>query len=199
VRSYNSRTAAVSPGPLGYGWTFTYGISLTTPDSGATVLVTFGTGRADVFTRQSDGSYSAAAGQFDALTANGDGTYDVRDKMQTDYHFNGAGALLSISNHNGNATTLGYNGAGQLTTIAVAGGRSLTLAYNGDGRIASVTDNSGRTVSFTYSLAGDLTAVTDARGYVTVYSYGSWALLMTLFRKGNADRRGKDQKVCVTS
>jgi len=179
ARSYNSRTAALSPGPLGYGWTFTYGISLTTPDSGATVLVTFGTGRTDVFTRQSDGSYSAAAGQFDALTANGDGTYDVRDKVQTDYHFDSTGALLSISDHNGNATTLGYNGNGQLTTVAVAGGRSLTLAYNGDGRIASVTDNSLRTVSFAYSPAGDLTAVTDARGYVTVYSYDSGHQLLT--------------------
>jgi hypothetical protein len=46
-RSYNSRTAADSPGPLGYGWTFTYGatLSVSTGPAGNQVLVTFGSGR----------------------------------------------------------------------------------------------------------------------------------------------------------
>ena len=172
-RAYNSRTAATSPGPLGYGWTFTYGISLTTALSGSTpiVQVTFGSGRTDLFTRQSNDSYAPASGQFDALAANADGTYDVTDKDQTVYHFAGSGALQTIADHNGNVTTLTYNGAGQLGVVSVAGGRALSFGYDGDGRIASVTDNSGRHVTFGYSPAGDLTSATDPLGNTTTYGY----------------------------
>ncbi len=172
-RAYNSRTAATSPGPLGYGWTFTYGISLTTALSGSTpiVQVTFGSGRTDFFTQQSNGSYAPASGQFDALAANADGTYDVTDKDQTVYHFAASGALQIIADHNGNVTTLTYNGAGQLGAVSVAGDRSLSFGYNGDGRIASVTDNSGRRVAFGYSPAGDLTSVADPLGNTTTYGY----------------------------
>jgi len=39
ARGYNSRTAAAALGPLGYGWTWTYGISLTTAMSDSTPTV----------------------------------------------------------------------------------------------------------------------------------------------------------------
>lgn len=173
ARAYNSRTATTSPGPLGYGWTFTYGISLTTALSGSTpiVQVAFGSGRTDLFTQQADGSYAPAPGQFDTLAANADGTYDVTDKDQTVYHFAGSGALQTISDHNNNVTALTYNGAGQLGAVSVAGGRSLSFGYDGDGRIASVSDNSGRSVTFGYSPAGDLTGVADPLGNTTAYGY----------------------------
>jgi len=189
TRSYNSRTAAALPGPLGYGWTYTYGISLTTSMSGSTPLVevTFGSGRTDLFSRQSDGTYAAAPDQFDTLTANADGTYDMADLHQTDYHFGGNGTLLSITARNGNVTSLSYNGNGQLATVSVAGGRSLSFSYDGDGHIASVTDNSGRSVTFGYSLAGDLTSVTDPRGHTTTYGYdGAHQLTSGVDRNGHA-------------
>jgi len=194
ARSYNSRTAAISPGPLGYGWSWTYGIALTsapavsgTVPASPTVQVTFGTGRTDFFTGQSDGSYAAAPGQFDTLAATLDGGYDVTDKDGTVYHFSSAGALQSMTDHNGNVTSLAYNVAGQLSTVSVAGGRSLTLAYNGDGRIAAVTDNSGRAVTFGYSPTGDLTTVTDPRGHTTTYGYdGGHQLVSGLDRNGRA-------------
>jgi len=171
ARSYNSRTAAVSPGPLGYGWTFTYGISLTTPDNGSTIHVTFGTGRADIFHRQTDGSYVAASRQFDTLAANRDGAYDVRDKKQYDYHFSQGGALQSITDRSGNVTTLTYSGSGHLASVSAAGSRSLAFSYNGGGQISAVTDNSGRTVLFGYSSAGDLTTAIDPRGNSLTYAY----------------------------
>jgi len=173
ARGYNSRTASLAPGPLGYGWTWTYGISLTTAMSGGTptVQVTFGTGRADVFTGQPDGTYAAAPGQFDALTANSDGSYDVTDKDQTVYHFSSGGALQRITDRNGNVTALSYNGGGQLTAVSAAGGRAFALSDNGDGCIASVTDNSGRGITFGYSSAGDLISVTGPRGHTTGSAY----------------------------
>jgi len=135
------------------------------------VQVTFGTGRADVFTGQPDGTYTAAPEQFDALAANSDGSYDVTDKDQTVYHFSSGGALQRITDRNGNVTSLGYNGGGQLTTVSAAGGRAFALSYNGDGCIASVTDNSGRGITFGYSPAGDLISVTDPRGHTTGSAY----------------------------
>jgi len=183
-RSYNSRTAAKSPGLLGYGWTFTYGVSLTVQAGGGTVLVTFGTGRTDVFTRQNNGAYTAAASQFDTLTANADGTYDVADLQQTLYHFSNSGALLSITDRNANVTTLTYSG-GQLTSVSVVGGRAFSLTYNGTGQIATVADNTGRTVRFTYSSAGDLTGVTDPLAHTTTYTYDSGHQLLT-----GVDRNG---------
>jgi RHS repeat-associated protein len=184
TRGYNSGTAATSPGPLGYGWTFTYGTNLVSQNSATTILVTFGSGRADVFTQQPNGSYTAAPGQFDTLIVDGNGTYEVLDKSRNDYVFSAAGALQSIVDRNGNVTTLTYNG-NQLQTVSTAGGRSLTFTYNGGGQIATVADNTGRTVSFGYSGAGDLTGVTDPRGNTTTYTYDTGHQLLT-----GVDRNG---------
>jgi YD repeat-containing protein len=172
ARSYNSITAASQPGPLGYGWSFTYEIGsvLKTPAIAGTIALTFGSGRTDVFTRQADGSYRATVGQFDTLTMQAGGAYDVRDRQQRDYHFAANGTLQSITDRNGNVTTLTYTN-GRLSSVSAAGGRQFTFAYNTAGLIASVSDNSGRTISFTYSAAQDLIAATDPLGHTTRYTY----------------------------
>lgn len=163
-----------SPAPYGSGpGISTHQVSVTDPNTGQTY--TYNVADVAVEPWLGEGAtlqpYAAAPGQFDALAANSDGSYDVTDKDQTVYHFSPGGALQRITDRNGNVTSLGYNGGGQLTAVSAAGGRALALSYNGDGCIASVTGNSGRGITFGYSPAGDLISVTDPRGHTTGSAY----------------------------
>jgi YD repeat-containing protein len=112
----------------------------------------------------------------DVLRKFADGTFEYRRSHGGSMRFNSAGRLTSLSDRNGNTTTLGYTGS-NLTSINDAVGRSITLAYDGSGRITSATDPLGRVTRYTYEgtpgVAGSpgLTTVKDPLGNVTRYSY----------------------------
>ncbi len=77
---------------------------------------------------------------------------------QTKYQFNGSGQLESVTDRDGNETTLSYT-SGQLTTITDPSGRKITLAYNGEGLVESATDPMGNIVKYAYE-SGNLKSVT---------------------------------------
>ncbi|XOV85710.1 MAG: LamG-like jellyroll fold domain-containing protein [bacterium] len=82
--------------------------------------------------------------------------------------YDDSGALLSITNRNGQTTTLSYT-AGELISVTDHTGRSLTVAHNIDGRIEEVTDPAGNTITYLYNLDGMLEYVRypDATPLVT--------------------------------
>jgi len=107
------------------------------------------------------------------------GVYNLRYRSGLTYGFqtSSLGALVafltSITDRNGNATTLTLNPSQplQITQITDPVGRSLTLAYDGSNRITSVTDPIGRIVRYTYNSQGTLATFTDPAGGVTSYGY----------------------------
>ena len=100
-----------------------------------------------------------------------------------------SGALLSITDRNGNATTLTYDSANRLVTVTdpasrtltftyqnsssylVTGvsssvGISLTYAYDGQNRLSQVTNQDSTTLTFAYDSQSRITSVTDSNGKV---------------------------------
>ncbi len=94
--------------------------------------------------------------------------------------------LASITDSNGNKTTLVRNAAAQITQIIDPVGRSLSFTYDSPltllGRIISISDPIGRIVQYTYNTQGYLATVTDANapGGVTTYGYDANNNLQTI-------------------
>jgi RHS repeat-associated protein len=177
ARTYNSG-AADTDGPFGYGWSFTYGMSLSFPDA-SHVVVNQENGAQVTFTEEPDGSYTAPPRVTATLVHNGDGTWTfVRHRRET-FTFGGSGQLTQEMDLNGYVTSLAYNGAGQLETVTDPAGRKLTFAYEG-GHISSVTDPLGRVVRYAYDAAGDLTDVTDVAGGDTHFTYDAEHRMLTM-------------------
>ena len=166
TRTYNSYPSPAAPadGPLGYGWSFNYGMSLTT---GTNPTVTEENGAQITFT--GSGPYTAPARVQATLSLSG-GVWTFTRKTREIYKFNSSGQLISAQDLNGNVTNLAY-GSGKLTTVTDPAGRTLTLGWNGT-HIASVTDTASpaRSVTFTYT-SSNLTDVVDVGGGHTQYGY----------------------------
>ncbi len=178
TRTYSSSQADVA-GPFGYGWAFSYGMSLSTDASGD-VTVTQEDGSTVTFTPGSSGGYTAPPDVLASLTENSDGSYTfVRYRSQVRYNFSASGELTSESDPNGYVTDLSYNGAGQLTSVTDPAGRQLTFTYSGS-HVATVTDPLGRIWTYGYDSNGNLVSATDPAGNAWSFGYDSGHLLLTV-------------------
>lgn len=176
-RTYVS-TNASQGGPLGYGWTNSYGAHLAVDASSSGSLSTAGVldvveenGSILRFVRNGDGSYSAATRVLATLAHNGNGSWTFVRRAQTTLGFDSAGRLSSETDLNGYVTTLSYDASGRLATITDPAGRTLSLSYDGNNRISSVSDGAGRSVGYGYDANGNLTSVTDPTGATWQYGY----------------------------
>ena len=122
------------------------------------------------FVELADGSFNPPPGVADALTVDIDGSYILTTVDGVVVDFDLSGNLTSLTDPNGNATTLGYGAGGELATIANNFGRTLTLTYTA-GRISQVSDGTGRSVAYGYDAAGNLTGFTNAESDVTTFEY----------------------------
>ena len=174
ARFYNSQDTY--SGPLGYGWTHSYNITVT--KTGDVAVIKFGDGREEFYVQQADDSYTPQPGVYNTLIENPDGTFDLEDKQQTVYSFDTAGQLVTITDKNGNTIALTYTDD-RLTTLTDPVGRQVELTYDGDNRITQLTDPLGRTITFAYDGAGDLVSATDAMGQETVYTYDVMHQMLT--------------------
>jgi RHS repeat-associated protein len=181
TRTYNGLDAASasSPDALGWGWTDSYAMSLTTDATSGAVTVHQENGATVTFTPQGS-DYVAPGWVIASLRRNTDGTFTYALPDQTSDVFSATGQLVSESDRNGYLTTLTYDGSGRLSTVTDPAGRALTLAYNGVGQLATVIDPIGRTVSYGYDANGNLTTVTDPAGNVTQFGYDASHRLTTL-------------------
>jgi RHS repeat-associated protein len=161
TRTYSAQAAvaATGPGAFGYGWSGSFGDSLSIAESGAKVTVVLGDGSTIPFTRVSGSTYSGPAWSQAVLQGSSEGGYALTGSNQIEMSFSGTGRLQDITDRNGNETTLAYDESGRLTTVTDPAGRTLTLTYNVGGQVATAEDPLGHLVKYTYE-SGKLASVT---------------------------------------
>jgi RHS repeat-associated protein len=155
---------------LGFGWTHTYLMHVVETGDGL-VKVFNADGSGSFFERNGDGTYDPPKGDFRTLSKASDGTFELKGKSGTRFHFSAAGMLASVEDRNGNTVTLVYDTQGFLETITDASGQITTFSYDANNRIASITDPAGRCVSYGYDNTGNLISVTNIGGFETIYAY----------------------------
>jgi RHS repeat-associated protein len=169
THTYSSFTAATD-GPLGHGWTYSYGMSLTSDPNSGEVTISQENGSQVRFT-PNGAAYTAPARVMATLVHNGDGTWTFTRHARTKFTFDSGGRLTAETDLNNYTTTVAYPDA-STQVVTDPAGRRLTASFS-SGRIASVTDSASpsRSVQFAYDGNGDLTGVTDADGGVTQFTY----------------------------
>lgn len=183
-RTYSSLTAS-QDGPLGFGWTDGYNMSLSVEPARGVVTIRQenGSSVSAVACQPATGTCPSTGYQFPSfveatLAHNADGTYTFSHVNQNAFVFSASGQLLREVDRNGYATTLTYaNGA--LSAITDPAGRSLSLAYGANARVASVSDPAGRRVAFGYDASGNLTSATDPAGVTTTMTYDAAHRMLT--------------------
>ena len=113
----------------------------------------------------------------------------------TNYGYNTAGELISVTSALGEQTTYGYDSAGRMTSMTtprgnVAGGNpaAYTTSYSYDplDELTSVTNPDGDTVSYTYDAVGNKLSMTDPDSNMTKYGYDAENRLTTVTAPGPA-------------
>lgn len=183
---YNSYNADLSRAQvdtvMGYGWTHSYNVFLF--NQLGSMFRFDGDGRVTRYKLGAGGTYSAAAGYFETLVKNPDGSFTLTQKDKTTYTFKLISGtpflvvgpvyrLTKTVDRIGNTTTFTYT-AGNLTSVTDTYGRSLTYTYTAQKKVATVTDPAGRIISFTYDSTGrKLTKITDPNGKTIQYTYNT--------------------------
>ncbi|MBS3902641.1 MAG: DNRLRE domain-containing protein [Dethiobacter sp.] len=190
TRTYNSRAA--EDGPLGFGWTAN--VFARIKDAGyAPITLVDEDGTQHIFSRNTDGSFSAPNGVFLTLVKNADNTYTVTRIDGTVTRFNAAGQITGTTDTNNNTTSFSYT-SGRLTSISDASSRITTLTYNASNRLWKITDHANRVTTFEYDANGRLTAVTNPGSQVTRYAYDTARNLLSV-----TDPRGTKTHYLYTS
>ncbi|GIJ57776.1 hypothetical protein Vau01_052920 [Virgisporangium aurantiacum] len=168
VRTYSS--AVATPGPFGTGWSWSYGMRVTTGDEGVTVRAQDG---AEAFYRlNAAGGYDRPAGVRSNLRRAGAG-WELVTVTQTVYAFDAEGRLTSILNPRGAGVRLAYTATG--LTVTDASGRVATVTVT-DALIRKVRLPDNRYVEYGYE-QGRLASVRDVRGNTWRYRYNDVGLL----------------------
>ena len=104
TRTYNSKDDY--DGPLGWGWTHSYNISLIVTSNGQDVFALLRSGKdhLDKFKRKPYGTHESPRGVYDILTEVGDG-YIITKKHGTKYAFDSRGRLTAIRDRNNNTVS----------------------------------------------------------------------------------------------
>ncbi|MGH9153315.1 MAG: DUF6531 domain-containing protein [Acidimicrobiales bacterium] len=116
TRTYNAYPAMTVPdGPLGHGWSFSYGMALAVDGTAATVRQEDGS---EVTFTDAGGGYSAPSWVVATLDKDtpSPGLYTFTRRAQAIFVFNSGGQLVSMRDLNGHTTTLSY-ADGRLDTV----------------------------------------------------------------------------------
>lgn len=178
TRTYSSLNATTD-GPLGYGWTDSYNMSLSIDSETGAATVHEESGSAVTFPSTGVGQFTTPPRVLASLVKNEDGTYTFsRYSNHIEYVFSEAGQLIREVDRNGATTTLTYSG-GLLEKVTDPSGRSLAFAYEGS-HIHTITDPMGRATKFGYDAGGDLVSTTDALGRTWNFGYSPEHLLLSM-------------------
>src|SRR5262249_19490827 len=79
--------------------------------------------------------------------------------------------LFSITDRDGNVTTIEHDGSGRPTAIVGPFGQRTLLALNADGYLDRVASPAGAVASMTYTAEGLLTSFTNPRGQPSRYTF----------------------------
>ncbi len=141
ARTYNSQGSDASI--LGYGWTATSTEKLTV--SGADLYLTQAGGRVVYFVDDGSGGWINQTGRKRVIASNANG-YELTELSGKVKQFNSAGALVSVTDHNGNSRVFSY----------------------ANGLVETITDNFGLLIDFNYTNE-ILTSISTPVG---IYTYG---------------------------
>jgi RHS repeat-associated protein len=161
TRSYSSQVAAAGvQSVFGYGWSGSFSDHLVLePTLHLATLVT-AEGSTVSFAEGTEGKFTAPGWTQDTLSGAVESGYTLTLADQTKYKFAGSTGLLeSVTDRDGNETTLSHGSEGRLEAITDPAGRKITLAYNSEDLVESAKDPMGHTVKYTYE-AGNLASVT---------------------------------------
>ena len=169
TRAYNSRDSY--SGPLGYGWTHSYNLTLTPGSNGSNTEIRDEEGKGYLFVfNPNNNAYISQRGEFSILTKTATAfTWTKKDGKQ--YLFDLKGNLTQIKDRSGNAINLAYNSSSQLVTITDSAGRKINLTYDSQGKIIRLTDPANRSITYAYNNDSNLIQVTDPAGNSTTYDY----------------------------
>ena len=161
-RTYNSQAAVEGiKSPFGYGWSSSFSDHLVSEPATHGVKLVQAAGSTITFLEGAGETFTAPAWTQDILSGSSSSGYTLTLENQTVYKFSGStGRLESVTDRNGNATTLAYNGSGNLETITDPAGRKIKLAYNSEGLVESAEDPMKHVVKYTYE-SGNLKSVTQ--------------------------------------
>ncbi|RMG84701.1 MAG: RHS repeat protein, partial [Candidatus Dadabacteria bacterium] len=87
------------------------------------------------------------------------------------FGYDGDGRLVTVTDADGNVTTVERDGAGNPTAIVAPGGQRTELTLDANGFLASVANPAAETWQFAYSADGLLQTSTDPNGGISTYSY----------------------------
>ncbi len=161
TRVYNSQAAAEeTKGIFGYGWSSSFSDHLVVEKEAKRATVIQAGGNTVPFT-ESESKFLAPVWTQDTLSGSAEAGYTLTLADQVKYKFAGGGGRLeSVTDRDGNVTTLSYSEAGQLTAVTDPVGRKLKFKYNSEGLVESVEDPMGHLVTYTYE-SGNLKSVTQ--------------------------------------
>ncbi|MFZ1986986.1 MAG: RHS repeat-associated core domain-containing protein, partial [Desulfatitalea sp.] len=193
-RYYNSLYGATTS--LGHGWNHTYGPSLTAfTGLSYDLLIRNVDGTGAYFKKTATTTYTGLYTEATTVTADASG-YTWHRRGGTQYRFDTAGHLVSITDMAGNQKVLTYNSQARLHSVTdQATSRTITFEYNGDGRISQITGPAttavpnGIWVQYQYDAAGNLTDVIypDGTGFVYLYTNADFPNHLT----GKRNRSGR--------
>lgn len=176
-RSYNSQDE--TDGPLGFGWTHNYNITLT-ENVGTDSSIRWGDGKVETWIYNGVTSeYEPRYGVFSTLIKNGDGSITLKQKDMLEYRFDVSQKLASLVDENSNTITFTYIGD-NLTTITDTVGRTISLTYDVSNRITLILGSAGRSATYTYDVNGDMVSSTDLGGNTTSYTYDANHQILTI-------------------
>lgn len=197
---YNSLAASSTPvSRLGKGWGLNYTPDVrVTLESDSTVTYHGFGGLAGNFAPVSGSSSYTAPGGFKADLVKTASGWDLTERAtQTKQSFDGSGALTTVTDRNGNATTVAQSaGAGSIADVAVVtpAGPSAARTISVKTTVSGVTNvtQASRSMSYTRDSASlQMTGVSDADGTASTFSYNSAGLLQSVQAPGTSSSIGE--------
>ena len=105
-----------------------------------------------------------------------------------DFGYNSEGRLVTVTDGDGNVTTIERNVAGEPNAILGPFGHQTKLVVNTNGFLETLTNPAGETLEITTNPEGLIVETTDPRGATSSYAYDEMGLLIQ-----NSDRAGYTQ------
>lgn len=170
---------------LGSGQVLSYSVSGSQGQGSGTVTVNYAcqsTGRRPVLT----GYLDETSGTVHYLL------YDKDRRLTSRYEYDRVdtvwgGAvyrLVSVTDDNCNAMTIGYDGSGRLVSLTDASNRATSFTYNAQSRVSAMQTFAGNSTSYTYDASGNLSTTTDLYGNVSTFAYDADKYLTSMTTPG---------------
>lgn len=93
------------------------------------------------------------------------------------FSYNAQNQLITVTDANGNVTSIDRDGSGKPLSITSPYGQKTTLTVDANGYLNKITDPAGHSTKLTSSATGLLASLTDPNGRLYTYTYDSMGML----------------------